>query len=126
MTRQRRHLVLNRADARVGLSPRDVETTLGVRFDAEIPSSRSVPISTNQGSPVTESEPRSMVAKNLAQFADRFLRPPQAQTSTPAPAPFTAPVPSPAPPRMPVVAGGSAAEGVPASTARWFPRKESS
>jgi pilus assembly protein CpaE len=73
MTRQRRHLVLNRADARVGLSPKDVESTLGVSFDAAIPSSRSVPISTNQGAPIVESEPRSMVAKALMQFSDRFV-----------------------------------------------------
>jgi len=73
MTRQRRHLVLNRADARVGLSPKDVEATLGVTFDVAIPSSRSVPISTNQGSPIVESEPRSLVAKSLMQLADRFI-----------------------------------------------------
>jgi pilus assembly protein CpaE len=96
MTQQRRHLVLNRADARVGLSPKDVEMTLGVSFDAAIPSSRSVPISTNQGSPVVESEPRSMVAKALVQFCDRF-----------APA---------APP---------AAAPPPAAGSRWFPRRES-
>jgi pilus assembly protein CpaE len=98
MTSQRRHLVLNRADARVGLTPRDVESTLGVTFDAAIPSSRSVPISTNQGSPVTESEPRSMVAKALTQFADRFL----VRTA----------------PKMPMPVGA------PAGTARWFPRKD--
>ncbi len=74
MSGQRRHLVLNRANARVGCSQKDVETTLGVSFDAAIPSSRSVPISTNQGSPVIDSEPRSPVAKALMQFADRFSR----------------------------------------------------
>lgn len=74
MTRQRRHLVLNRANAQVGLSPKDVEATLGVTFDAAIPSSRSVPISTNQGSPVVESEPRSLVGKALIQFCDSFIR----------------------------------------------------
>lgn len=73
MTGPRRHLVLNRADARVGLSPKDVQTTLGVTFDASIPSSRSVPISTNQGSPVVESESRSLVAKALTQFCDSFV-----------------------------------------------------
>jgi len=72
MTGPRRHLVLNRANARVGCAPKDIETTLGISFDAEIPSSRSVPISTNQGSPVIESEPRSAVAKALVQFCDRF------------------------------------------------------
>ena len=76
MTRQRRHLVLNRTDAQVGLSPKDVEATLGVTFDAAIPSSRSVPISTNQGSPVVELEPRSGAAKALIQFSERFVAPP--------------------------------------------------
>ena len=107
MTTQRRHLVLNRADARVGLSPKDVESTLGVTFDAAIPSSRSVPISTNQGSPVVESEPRSMVAKALTQFAERFLTPPPPM---PVPAPVPLPLPATAPP----------------STSRWFPRKDAS
>jgi len=78
MTGQRRHLVLNRANARVGCAPKDIETTLGLCFDAEIPSSRSVPISTNQGSPVVESEPRSPVAKALTQFCDRFAGAPVA------------------------------------------------
>ena len=103
MTRQRRHLVLNRADARVGLSPKDVETTLGVTFDAAIPSSRSVPISTNQGSPVVESEPRSLVAKALAQFADSFVT--AGGTPTPTPPPPPTPAPS--------------------STSRWFPKRDS-
>ncbi len=100
MTRQRRHLVLNRADARVGLSPKDVEATLGITFDAAIPSSRSVPISTNQGSPVVESEPRSLVAKALAQFADGF-------GAGAAVGPAHSPVPA------------------PSATARWFPKRDS-
>lgn len=130
MTRQRRHLVLNRADAKVGLSPKDVETTLGVRFDASVPSSRSVPISTNQGSPVIESEPRSMVAKALIQFADRFVRAPQVPVPPPVTAPplMRPPAPSPAPVATPVPARPTAPppQGAPASTARWFPRKEGS
>ena len=83
MTRQRRHLVLNRANAQVGLSTRDVETALGVSFDAAIPSARSVPISTNQGSPIVESEPRSVVARALVQFGERFVGtpPPSAEPS---------------------------------------------
>lgn len=84
MTRQRRHLVLNRSDAQVGLAPRDIESTLGVAFDAAIPSSRSVPISTNQGSPIVESEPRSGAARALIQFSERFVRtPPPSEDPSP-------------------------------------------
>ena len=76
MTRQRRHLVLNRADERVGLSTRDVETTLGLAVDATVPTTRSIPISVNQGSPIVESDPRSPAARSLRQFASRFASAP--------------------------------------------------
>jgi pilus assembly protein CpaE len=72
MTRQRRHLVLNRADDRVGLSSRDVESTVGLAVDASMPTSRAVPISVNQGSPVVASDPRSPVARALTEFSRRF------------------------------------------------------
>jgi pilus assembly protein CpaE len=90
MTRQRRHLVLNRADDRVGLSARDVEATLGLGVDAAVPTSRSVPISMNQGSPLVESDPRSPVARSLTQFAQRLIQavpgaPPAATASAGAP-----------------------------------------
>jgi pilus assembly protein CpaE len=81
MNHQRRHLVLNRADARVGLAARDVETTLGLRFDAAIPSSRSITVSVNQGSPVVLSEPRSPVAKAITTFCDGFLDAPPAPSA---------------------------------------------
>ncbi len=80
MTRQRRHLILNRSDDRVGLSVRDVETTLGLTVDATVPTARSIPISINQGSPVVESDPRSPAARSLHQFAQTFT------STSPAPA----------------------------------------
>jgi pilus assembly protein CpaE len=80
MTRQRRHLVLNRSDDRVGLSTRDVESTLGLTVDASVPTSRAVPISVNQGSPVVSSDPRSPAARALTELARRFT------SDTPAPA----------------------------------------
>lgn len=73
MTSQRRHLVLNRADDRVGLSNHDVEATLGLRIEASIPTSRSVPISVNQGSPIVESDSKSAAAKALGEFARLFV-----------------------------------------------------
>ena len=78
MTKQRRHLVLNRSDDRVGLSTGDVEATVGLPVDAALPSSRAVQISINQGSPVVQSDPRSPTAKALTELAHRFFEdPPQ-------------------------------------------------
>ena len=82
MTRQRRHLVLNRADDRVGLSSRDVEATLGLAVDATVPTARSIPISINQGTPVVESEPRSPAARSLRQFASGFVSTPPSPSSS--------------------------------------------
>jgi pilus assembly protein CpaE len=72
MTRARRHLVLNRSDDRVGLGARDVEATLGLPIAASVPTSRSVQISINQGSPVVTSEPRSPAARAFSGLAERF------------------------------------------------------
>lgn len=58
-------LVLNRADSKVGIEPSDVERVLGVKVDAMIPSSRSVPASLNRGRPVVLDEPRSEVAASI-------------------------------------------------------------
>jgi len=77
MTSPRRHLVLNRSDDKVGLSHRDVSATLGLPIEASLATSRSVPISVNQGSPVVESDPRCATARALTDFAHSF-------TSTPA------------------------------------------
>jgi pilus assembly protein CpaE len=87
MTRARRHLVLNRSDDRVGLSVRDVEATLGLGVDVSVPTSRSVQISVNQGSPIVESDPRSPAARALTTLAERFVADPRPAIATPAPAP---------------------------------------
>jgi pilus assembly protein CpaE len=73
MTQATRHIVLNRSDARVGLAKRDIEQTLGMPVDISVPSSRTVPISINQGSPVITSDPRSPAARALSQLVYRFL-----------------------------------------------------
>jgi pilus assembly protein CpaE len=70
--RERFRLVLNRADSKVGLSPEDLERVMQVDVDATIPSSRLVPISLNSGVPVVLEEPKSEVAKAVAQLAGRF------------------------------------------------------
>lgn len=71
-TAQRRHLVLNRSDARVGLDVADIEAAIGMNADVLLPSSQAVPLSMNVGSPVIESDVRSPVARQLQKLVDRF------------------------------------------------------
>ncbi len=68
----KRRLVLNRADSKVGLDPKDVEDAIGMPIACSIASSRDVPMSLNLGRPVVVSEPKSPVAKQLQQLADVF------------------------------------------------------
>ncbi len=78
MTHQRRHLVINRADSKVGLDLRDVEASIDMPVDVAVSSSRAVPLSLNQGLPVIASETRSQVARQFAQLVERFAEQPAA------------------------------------------------
>ncbi len=74
LTTARRHLVLTRANARVGLAIDDIERTIGRPIDVAVPSSRSVPLSLNQGTPILESDQRrNPVTQALWQLTDRFV-----------------------------------------------------
>ena len=75
LTDQNRHFVINRADARVGLPVSEVEATVGLPVAVTIPSSRSVPISVNQGVPVVVSDRRSGVADAMSRLSRRFVTP---------------------------------------------------
>ena len=72
LTTQRRHLVLNRADARVGLSADDIEGTVGLAISVSIPSSRAVPLSMNQGIPLLEGAQKSPVSRSLGELVNRL------------------------------------------------------
>jgi len=50
----------------------DVERVMKVKVDAQIPSSRLVPISLNSGAPVVVGQPRSDVAKSVQALARRL------------------------------------------------------
>jgi pilus assembly protein CpaE len=65
------HFVLNRADARTGLTIPAIERTVGINVDVAIPSSRSVPLSLNQGEPVVINDPRSAVTLAMLQLVKR-------------------------------------------------------
>jgi pilus assembly protein CpaE len=72
LTDPTRHFVVNRADARVGLPVSEVEATVGMDAHVTIPSSRAVPISVNQGTPVLVSDRRSNVGEAMTQLVSRF------------------------------------------------------
>ncbi|HKY75417.1 MAG TPA: P-loop NTPase [Acidimicrobiia bacterium] len=65
-------LVLNRANSKVHLNISEVEHTLGMKADCQIPSSLVVPLSVNRGVPVVLDAPKSEVAGSFEQLAKRF------------------------------------------------------
>jgi pilus assembly protein CpaE len=68
-----RHVVMNFADPKGGLSVRDVETTIGTGVDVVLPRSSAVPGSTNQGVPILESgSRRDPMVKELRRLVSRF------------------------------------------------------
>ncbi len=69
---ERRHVVLNMADRRAGLSLQDVEATIGAPVDVVLPKSRSLPFSTNKGVPLLQDGTRDPATKGLRQLVDRF------------------------------------------------------
>jgi len=78
---QRWHFVLNRADARTGLSLGDIESSVGLKVDVQVPESRAVPLALNQGSPILESDARSAPSQAFLQLVDRFAPQPVAVPS---------------------------------------------
>lgn len=68
----RRHIVLNRADSKVGLEISEVAEVLGVSIDFAIPSTRQVPISFNEGRPLVTAYAKTPVAKRIVELAERF------------------------------------------------------
>ncbi len=63
-------LVLNRANARVGLTVDDIERTIGRRVETQIPSARLVPTAMNSGTPVLEDNARSGVGRAIDGLLD--------------------------------------------------------
>jgi pilus assembly protein CpaE len=68
-----RHVVMNFADPKGGLSVRDVELAIGTGVDVVLPRSSSVPPSTNQGVPLIRSgRRRDPMVKELTRLVSRF------------------------------------------------------
>lgn len=68
-----RHVVLNMADHKSGLSLEDVEATIGAPVDIVLPRSRTLPFATNKGVPVLQEGTRDVASKGLGQLVERFL-----------------------------------------------------
>jgi pilus assembly protein CpaE len=66
----RRHLVLNRADDKVGLTADKVETTLDMKIAQAIPTSSEVANATNAGEPITASQPKHPVSQAIHRLAE--------------------------------------------------------
>ena len=78
-----RSVVVNRADSKVGLSSEDVERVVRCPIAAHVPSSRAVPISINNGTPITIATPGHPVSQAIIGFArDRLV---VAEAEEPAP-----------------------------------------
>jgi pilus assembly protein CpaE len=69
LSRETRFVVLNRSDARVGLSGADIDRVLQTSTSAHVPSSRDVPISINRGSPIVLDKPGHPVSRAIRELA---------------------------------------------------------
>lgn len=76
--KERCHVVLNRSDAKVGLSVSDVEKTLRAPISVQVPSSRAVPASINRGVPIVLDQPGHPVSQAIRAFAEGTIAPTEA------------------------------------------------
>jgi pilus assembly protein CpaE len=72
--RDARIIVLNRADAKVGLRAEDVVTAIKAPIAVNIPNSLTVPASINRGVPVVLDDPRSPASTAIRELADVHIR----------------------------------------------------
>lgn len=75
MQKADRHFILNRADARVGLSMMKVANQAGLAIDIEIPQSKQVPVALNAGTPIVLSHPKNPVSRKIMEVVDRLAGP---------------------------------------------------
>jgi pilus assembly protein CpaE len=76
-----RVVVLNRSDAKVGLRPDDVVTSIKQDIAVMVPSSVDVPASVNRGVAILIDEPKHPVSVALRQLVDQYIRPPADPTA---------------------------------------------
>ncbi|MDT7784803.1 MAG: pilus assembly protein CpaE [Pseudonocardiales bacterium] len=64
-----RSVVLNRSDAKVGLTMDDIDRVVRSDIRAHVPSSRDVPISVNKGNPIVLDQPKHPVSEAITRLA---------------------------------------------------------
>jgi pilus assembly protein CpaE len=64
------YIVLNRSDAKAGLTAEDVEAAIGREIFAKIPTSIDVPATTNKGVSIVRKHPRHKVSKVIFKIAE--------------------------------------------------------
>jgi pilus assembly protein CpaE len=69
----KRHLVLNRADDKVGLTQEKVEATLAMAVAVAIPTSIQVAHATNSGEPIVLAQPKHQVSQAIKKLAGTLL-----------------------------------------------------
>ena len=72
MLPESRHVVLNMADRKAGITVQDVEATIGIPVDVILPRSRALPLATNRGVPALQDGLRDPAVKGLRHLVDRF------------------------------------------------------
>lgn len=83
--RERWRLILNRADAKVGLTTRQFEETLGFEAKVTLPSSREVLAAVNRGEAIVRAQPGNVVSKTFKSLAKSLMED-TVDTSTDVPA----------------------------------------
>jgi pilus assembly protein CpaE len=81
LPKKSRMVVLNRSDAKVGLTAADIARVIGVPIAAHVPSSREVPVSINRGVPIVLDSPQHPVSKAIRDFAQGRLTNPDGDAS---------------------------------------------
>jgi pilus assembly protein CpaE len=66
-------LVLNRANSKVGMKPKEVESALERKIDFEIPSDRIVPLAVNRGNPAVLSDPKTEFSRAIRAMAKELV-----------------------------------------------------
>ncbi len=69
--------LLNRANSKVGLKKREVESALGVKIGIEVPSDRAVPLAVNRGNPCVLSDAGSDFSRAMRELASSLSPLPQ-------------------------------------------------
>ena len=76
LTEARRHFLINRADAKVGIELADIERSIGCPIDVEVPSSIDMVRATNDGIPIMESHSNASIVKAFQRLVD-VIEPPE-------------------------------------------------